>query len=89
MPQEWTKTPESLLAGMPSLLPRLIHTASLKNRDSGTYEEERLSSRFGAAETDRVLRREHVSLFEVWLSPDPGAAGFGNDAVFLETTRRF
>jgi hypothetical protein len=59
-----------LLASRPSLLQRLIYTASLRDCGTGTYEDKRLLPAFGAEETDRALRREHLALFEEWLTLD-------------------
>ena len=55
------------LEGIPAILGRLAYLASLRNPNTGTYEHAGLADRVGAAETDRLLRRSHLEVFQEWL----------------------
>ncbi len=59
----WRRT----LEGIPAILGRLAYLASLRNPNTGTYEHAGLADRVGAAETDRLLRRSHLEVFQEWL----------------------
>jgi hypothetical protein len=61
--ESWRRT----LAGIPAMLGRLTYLASLRNPNSGTYEHFGLAERVGPVETDRVLRRSHLEVFQEWL----------------------
>jgi hypothetical protein len=61
--ESWQRT----LAGISSFPGRLAYLASLRNIHSGIYEHFGLSQRVGVAETDRLLRRSHVEIFQEWL----------------------
>lgn len=62
-----TETWRRTLAGIPAMLGRLSYLASLRNANTGAYEHAGLAERVGAMETDRLLRRSHLEVFEEWL----------------------
>jgi hypothetical protein len=61
--ESWKRT----LSGIPSMIGRLSYLASLRNTNTGAYEHVGLSDRIGDAETDRLLRRSHLEVFQDWL----------------------
>lgn len=61
--ETWRRT----LAGIPARLGRLAYLASLRNPNTGAYEHFGLAERVGAVETDRLLRRSHIEVFQEWL----------------------
>ena len=64
--ESWQRT----LAQIPAVLGRLAYLASLRNINSGAYEHFGLSQRVGQEETDRLLRRSHLEIFQEWLCFD-------------------
>lgn len=61
--ESWKRT----LTGIASVIGRLSYLASLRNANTGIYEHFGMSERVGATETDRVLRRSHLEVFQEWL----------------------
>jgi hypothetical protein len=61
--ESWQRT----LAGIPTILGRLSYLASLRSSNIGTYEHFGLSQKLGASEVDRLLRQNHLQLFQEWL----------------------
>jgi len=62
--ESWRRT----VAGIGTLLGRLSYLASLRNVNTGGYEHFGLSERVGTAETDRLIRRSHLQVFQEWLA---------------------
>lgn len=56
------------LSQIPSVFGRLVYLSSLRDPNSGRYEEHRLAEEFGEGETDRALRRSHLEAFAEWLN---------------------
>jgi hypothetical protein len=61
--RSWTRT----LEGIPSIIGRLAYLASLRNASTGKYEHVGLADRIGVTETDRLLQRSHMEVFQEWL----------------------
>jgi hypothetical protein len=61
--ESWQRT----LGEIPTVIGRVAYLASLRNANTGTYEHFGLTQRIGAAESDRLLRRSHMSAFQEWL----------------------
>ena len=68
------------LAGIDTLLGRLVYLAGLRNVNTGLYEHFGLSERAGADAADRLIRRAHMETFRQWLS-----LGLPQQRVELET----
>jgi hypothetical protein len=64
--ESWRRT----LAGIPGMLGRLSYLASLRNANTGAYEHIGLADRVGPFDTDRLLRRSHLEVFQEWLCFD-------------------
>lgn len=64
--ESWKRT----LRGIPSMPGRLAYLASLRNANTGSYQHVGLSERVGEVETDRLLRRSHLEVFQDWLCFD-------------------
>jgi hypothetical protein len=61
--ENWQRT----LSGIPTILGRLAYLASLRNANKGTYEHAGLAQRIGERESNEILRRSHLSVFQEWL----------------------
>jgi hypothetical protein len=61
--ESWRRT----LSGIPTLIGRLAYLASLRNANTGIYEHFGITQRIGEEESDRVLRRSHMAVFQEWL----------------------
>lgn len=61
--ESWQRT----LSAIPAMIGRLSYLASLRNTNTGTYEHFGLAERVGATETDKLLRRSHLEVFQEWL----------------------
>jgi hypothetical protein len=61
--ENWHRT----LSSIPTVLGRLAYLASLRNANKGTYEHAGLAQRIGEAESDNILRRSHLAVFQEWL----------------------
>ena len=63
MNESWRRT----LSAIPAMIGRLSYLASLRNTNTGVYEHFGLAERVGAVETDQLLRRSHLEVFQEWL----------------------
>jgi hypothetical protein len=61
--ESWQKT----LSAIPTFIGRLAYLASLRNANTGVYEHFGLSQRIGEDAADRMLRRNHMAVFQEWL----------------------
>jgi hypothetical protein len=61
--ESWQRT----LEGISTFPGRLAYLASLRNIHTGTYEHFGLAQRMGEENSDRLLRRSHVEVFQEWL----------------------
>jgi hypothetical protein len=61
--ESWQKT----LSAIPTSIGRLAYLASLRNANTGIYEHFGLSQRIGEDSADRMLRRNHMAVFQEWL----------------------
>jgi hypothetical protein len=61
--ENWQRT----LSQIPTILGRLAYLASLRNANTGTYEHAGLAQRIGERESNEILRRSHLAVFQEWL----------------------
>ena len=61
------ETWQRMLAGIPTFPGRIAYLASLRNIHSGVYEHMGLAQRIGEDDTDMLLRRSHLEIFQEWL----------------------
>src|SRR5580704_70373 len=61
--ESWRRT----VARIETLLGRLAYLASLRNVNTGIYEHFGLAERIGPDEVDRLIRRNHLEVFQEWL----------------------
>jgi hypothetical protein len=62
----WRRT----LAQIPSTYGRIVHLASLRNVNRGSYEHHGLSLVFGEEAADQAMRESHGRVFQEWLAMD-------------------
>ena len=60
----WQRT----LSTIPTVLGRIAYLSSLRNVNKGTYEHAGLAQRIGEMESDGILKRSHVQVFQEWLT---------------------
>lgn len=61
--ETWQRT----LGQISTVLGRLAYLASLRDANTGSYRHFGIAQRYGETETDRILRRSHMDVFQQWL----------------------